>query len=70
MPKASKKSRCLPCSQQGEFDEARPETVELLSQMVNESRFVVIPDAGHFTLNDNRPAVVSAIQEFIDDQEN
>ena len=53
----------------GEFDEARPETVNKLSQMVIDSRFVTIPDAGHFSLNDNRQAVVRAIQEFIEDQE-
>jgi proline iminopeptidase len=50
----------------GEFDEARPETVTKLSQMVNDSRFVIIPDAGHFSLNDNREAVVRAIQEFLE----
>jgi len=49
----------------GEFDEARPETVKMLSQMVPDSRFVIIPDAGHSTLNDNRQAVVIAIQEFL-----
>ena len=53
----------------GEFDEARPETVERLSQMVGDSKFVMIPDAGHFTLNDNRSAVVRAIQEFIESLE-
>ncbi len=53
----------------GEFDEARPETVERLSQMAGDSKFVMIPDAGHFTLNDNRPAVISAIQEFIESLE-
>ncbi|WP_019671516.1 proline iminopeptidase-family hydrolase [Eudoraea adriatica] len=49
----------------GEFDEARPETVTKLSQMVEDSRFVIIPDAGHFSLNDNREALVRAIQEFL-----
>lgn len=53
----------------GEFDEARPETVEKLSQMVPDANFVIIPDAGHLSLNDNRPAVLSAIQEFLDNQE-
>lgn len=53
----------------GEFDEAIPETVYKLSQMVNDSEFVIIPGAGHFTLNDNRQAVVRAIQEFLEDQE-
>ena len=52
----------------GEFDEARPETVKKLSKMVNDSRFVNIPDAGHFSLNDNRQAVVRAIQEFLENQ--
>lgn len=52
----------------GEFDEAIPETVNKLSHMVNDSRFVIIPDAGHFSLNDNREAVVGAIQEFFEDQ--
>ncbi len=49
----------------GEFDEARPETVEKLSQLVTNSRFIEIPEAGHFTLNDNRPAVVKALSEFL-----
>ena len=53
----------------GEFDEARPETVKKLSQMVYGSKFVIIPDSGHFSINDNRPAVVNAIQDFLDDQE-
>ncbi|WP_299164557.1 proline iminopeptidase-family hydrolase [uncultured Eudoraea sp.] len=52
----------------GEFDEAIPETVNKLSHMVNDSRFVIITDAGHFSLNDNREAVVGAIQEFFEDQ--
>lgn len=53
----------------GQFDEARPETVLKLSQMVEDSKFVMIPDAGHYTLNDNRPAVISAIKEFLEEQE-
>jgi proline iminopeptidase len=52
----------------GEFDEAIPETVNKLSHMVNDSKFVIIQDAGHFSLNDNREAVVGAIQEFFEDQ--
>jgi proline iminopeptidase len=52
----------------GEFDEARPETVKKLSQMVHDAKFVIIPDAGHSTLNDNRQAVVTAIQEFLKNQ--
>ncbi|NMM47819.1 proline iminopeptidase-family hydrolase [Marinigracilibium pacificum] len=54
----------------GEFDEARPETVEKLSKLVPDSKFVVIPDAGHSTLNDNGKAVRIAIKEFINNIEN
>jgi proline iminopeptidase len=36
--------------------------------MVHDARFVIIPDAGHFSLNDNRQAVVVAIQEFLENQ--
>lgn len=52
----------------GEFDEARPETVEILSQMVDGAEFIVIPNAAHYSLNDNRPAVIKAIKEFIQKQ--
>ncbi|MGB5202656.1 MAG: proline iminopeptidase-family hydrolase [Eudoraea sp.] len=53
----------------GEFDEARPETVKGLCQMIPFAKFIIIPDAGHSTLNDNRLAVVTAIQEFLEIQE-
>ncbi len=53
----------------GEFDEARPETVYQLSQMVKDAKFVEIPDAAHYTLNDNRPAVIDAIRQFLEEQE-
>ena len=49
----------------GEFDEARPETIKGLSQMVEGSKFVVIPNAAHYSLNDNRPAVIKAMKDFI-----
>lgn len=49
----------------GEFDEARPETVVQFSKLVPNSEFVVIEAAGHSTLNDNSPALVLAIREFI-----
>ena len=54
----------------GEFDEARPETVMKFTEMIFNAKFVLIPDAGHSTLNDNGPAVVVAIQEFINIEEN
>ena len=53
----------------GEFDEARPETVEKLSQLTRNSKFLLIPEAGHSTLNDNKPAMLIAIREFLKSQE-
>jgi proline iminopeptidase len=49
----------------GEFDEARPETVQRLSDLVPESTFVVISGAGHFTSNDNREELIRAIKNFL-----
>ena len=53
----------------GEFDEARPETVKRFCKMIPHSKFALIPDAGHATLNDNGPALSTAIQKFIAAQE-
>ena len=49
----------------GEYDEARPETVMKFTKMVPNAKFILIPGAGHSTLNDNGPAVLAAIQQFI-----
>ena len=53
----------------GQYDEARPETVQRFHEMVKGSLFVEIADAGHNTLNDNTEAMNKAIQEFIQKQE-
>lgn len=52
----------------GEFDEARPQTVRSLSELVPGSTIVIIEGAGHFTSNDNRPALVLAIKQFLKNQ--
>ena len=49
----------------GEFDEARPQTVKRFSALVPNSTFIVIKGAGHFTSNDNLPALLSAMNKFI-----
>ena len=49
----------------GEFDEASPRTVEGYSKMIPKSRFEVIPDAAHSTLNDNPQAMLSVIGDFL-----
>ena len=49
----------------GEFDEARPQTVKKFKYMVPNSTFVIIEGAGHATSNDNRPALIAAIKQFL-----
>lgn len=49
----------------GEFDEASPRTVEGYSQMIPKSRFEVIPDAAHSTLNDNPQEMLKVIGDFL-----
>jgi proline iminopeptidase len=49
----------------GEFDEARPATVKRFQAMVPNARFVVIKDAGHGTMYDNKADNIAAIQDFL-----
>lgn len=53
----------------GEFDEARPATIQRLSKLTPDSRFVMIPGAGHSTMNDNLPALVKAVDAFLEEQD-
>lgn len=53
----------------GEYDEARPQTIKKLSQLVPQAEFVVIEGAGHATTSDNLPALITAIKNFIHQQE-
>lgn len=53
----------------GEFDEARPATIQQLSKLTSASRFVMIPGAGHSTMNDNLPALVKAVDSFLEEQD-
>lgn len=53
----------------GEFDEARPATIRRLSKLAPNSRFVMIPGAGHSTMNDNLPALVKAVDTFLKEQD-
>jgi len=53
----------------GEFDEARPQTVKRLSDLVPTSTFTIIEGAGHATSNDNRPALILAMKVFLKSQE-
>lgn len=49
----------------GEFDEATPASTERFSRLVPGARFAVIPDAGHSTENDNWPALLTVVREFL-----
>lgn len=54
----------------GEFDEASPRTVQGYSQMIPDSRFEVIPDAAHSTLNDNPQEMLKVIGDFLETVKN
>lgn len=49
----------------GEFDEARPATVKYFQSLVPHSKFVMINDAGHGTMHDNRSQNINAIKNFL-----
>lgn len=49
----------------GEFDEATPASTEHFSTLVPGARFVMIPNAGHATANDNLPALLEAVRTFL-----
>lgn len=49
----------------GEYDEARPQTVKGFQQMVPNSEFVVIENAGHSTARDNPEQYIEAIRNFL-----
>jgi proline iminopeptidase len=48
----------------GEFDEARPQTVEGFHEQVKNSEFSVIKGAGHATMHDNREQNMRVIRDF------
>ena len=48
----------------GEFDEARPSTVQKFVEMVPGAEFIEVPNAGHGTLADNTEVVVDAHRNF------
>lgn len=49
----------------GEYDEARPQTVQSFSDKVPNSEFEIIEGAGHSTLNDNQEGYNKILKEFL-----
>ena len=49
----------------GEYDEARPSTVRYYQSLIPGSEMVVIPDAGHLTMQDNPEANNKAVGDFL-----
>ncbi len=53
----------------GEYDEARPETVQKFQQMVPNAKFRIIQDAGHASMRDNTHQYLKALRGFLEAQE-
>jgi proline iminopeptidase len=53
----------------GEFDAARPSTVKYYQSLTPRSKFVLIENAAHSTMNDNTKADIKAISDFINSLE-
>ncbi|MFM9021922.1 MAG: alpha/beta fold hydrolase, partial [Sediminibacterium sp.] len=49
----------------GEFDAARPSTVRYYQSRTPNATFTLIENAGHSTMNDNTPADIAAIRNFL-----
>ncbi len=48
----------------GEYDEARPETTKYYASLVPNSKFVVIKDAAHMTMQDNPQQDLKVLKDF------
>jgi proline iminopeptidase len=53
----------------GEYDEARPETTKYYAGLVPKSKFVVIKNAAHMTMQDNPEQDIREINDFINEIE-
>ncbi len=53
----------------GEYDEARPETTQYYAGLVPNSKFVVIKDAAHMTMQDNPEQDIREIRRFLEEIE-
>jgi proline iminopeptidase len=49
----------------GEYDEARPGSVRYFASLVSGAQFVIIPNAGHLSMQDNPEANNKAVRDFL-----
>lgn len=49
----------------GEFDEARPQTVQYYQSLTPGGRFALIPGAGHMTMQDNPEQSIQVVEDFL-----
>lgn len=54
----------------GEFDEARPSTVQYYQSLVPGAKYVLMKNAGHMSMQDNPQQDIQAIREFLESLEN
>ena len=54
----------------GEYDAARPGTVKYYQSLTPNSKFKIIPNAGHITMQDNPEEDVNAISGFLNELDN
>lgn len=53
----------------GEYDAARPITVQYYHSLTPHSKFEIIKGAGHSTMNDNPEADIKVISDFLNELE-
>lgn len=49
----------------GEYDEAAPKSCLKFAGMINDSKTIIVPDAGHAILSEEKDLVVRSIREFL-----
>lgn len=49
----------------GEFDEAAPKTCALFAKMIEKNQTIIIPEAGHATMAENKLLYLKSIRDFI-----
>ncbi|WP_373519997.1 proline iminopeptidase-family hydrolase [Aquiflexum sp.] len=50
----------------GQYDEARPSTVQYYQSLISDATFREIPDAAHSTLNDNKEETLKVVMKFLE----